>query len=38
MDHYGDGVQRLLSSPIVSDGGTDESGKNPGHNDSNRHK
>ena len=38
MDHYGDAVQRRLSSPIVSDGGTDELGKNRGHNDSNRHK
>ena len=40
MDHYGDGIRRRHNSPIVSDGGIDEPGKNRGniYYNSNRHK
>ena len=38
MDHYSDGIRRRHSSPVVSDGGLDELGKNVGHNDFHRHK
>ena len=37
MNHYGDGIWRFQSSPVVADGGVDEPGQNRGHNDSNRH-
>ena len=33
MDHYGDCLRRHHSSPVVSDGGIDEPGRNCGHND-----
>ena len=38
MDHYGDVLWRRHDSPIISNGGVDESRKNSGHNDFNRHK
>ena len=37
MDHYSDGLRRRQNSPVLSDGGIDELGKNCGLNVFTRH-